>query len=335
MTIAHQKPPLTDWLSRFEIALTSASPQLYPNARQQIAVTLTIQARTGKVISRQEQESLCLSVRNNTGQFSPLPVEDNGTAHWFASATRNNYSYYPSTADPAPNKNEEGGTSAGVADGDVTFFEKTFYVMSRAPEGSQETLYARVTRHMDNESYVYNTVEDPSFKTSVGITAAPIPQFFAPEHYTFDRTLVGGNGSSDLFIWEYSLAGRNMQLPVVTFRSAEMQPAGMIQWADRDPSETRASHVGYAAPGQSEFHYNPAIRLGSQFQPTPTAVRPRSGHITIVLQGSNNIPYDRDSAIGQGGPCVITAIDMYGNDHRFRVRFQDGTPTGRLALELY
>lgn len=314
----------SDWLTQFSIAISSTVAHIYPNARQQLLIILTINVRAGRTISEEELKSLRVTARVDN-DFIVLPEGDNGDL-WFYSPSKNEYDNFP------------GGSGVSTIRGrsdKKQFFEKWFFVSTRATAGTRMTFYAQITRQLESGPVTFNTAIDPTFKGSVDVIAAPVPQFNVPDNYHFDRVLVAGNGNSDLYTFEYLLAGRNMQLPVVTFRSAAMAPAGMIQWVDRTPGETRASHVGYAGPGETSISYNREIALGSQFTPAATVVRPRDGHITVILQGANNVPYDSHSAIHHGGPCYLNAVDMYGNNHLLGVRFQDPTPAGRLVLELF
>ncbi len=313
------------WLSRFEISLVSSSPLLYPNARQQVLVTLTVDPRTGQSISDEELQSLRITTRKND-LFPLIPDNDDGS-EWFYSASKNLYRPYPTTA-PHPSSNQD-------RSGEVHLFQKDFYVMSRAPQGTSIRLYAQITRQTTGGPVTYNTATDITYKTYVDLRTAEIPRFNIPENYSFNRDLVAGNPNGDLFTWEYQLAGKNVQMPVVElFSVSSMAPAGMIQWVDRDHTVTRASHVGYAAPGESSFNYNTAVELGPQFSPTTQVSRPRAGHVIVILQGANNIPYHSQSAINQGGPCRLQAIDMYGNEHLLNIAFKDRTPDGRLDLVL-
>lgn len=243
----------------------------------------------------------------------------------FFSPTRNGYREYPGTR-----RRKQKITPSEV-------YTPSFYVSAGKldPAPSAETLYVGITRYTDEGQYEYITDGTESgFNGNVEVRTAEIPTFQVPGNYTFERALKGGNGNSDIFTWQYYLAGANVQQPVVPFVSGHMVPAGMIQWSDRNPSSTQASNVGYAPPKETTFHYNPAIKLGSFFQPVAQAKDPKAGYLTIVLQGSNNIPYDSQSAINHNGPCLVKAVDVYGNDHELEVSFKSSSPQGRLELVL-
>lgn len=319
------KPPLSSWLTKLTTAVSSPSNRVYPNGRQQMEVTVVIEPLSSQTIKPEELASVKLMVRDANGQFSPLPESDSAGTAWFFSHSRNEYLEYPGARK----------TSSVIKRKAV--YTRKFYVMagSTIAAGRMETLYAGITRHTQEGHYDYITDGSESgFSSSVEVRTAEIPVFQVPGNYTFERTLTAGDGSSDIFTWQYSLAGAGVQQPTVGFVSASMEPSGMIQWDDKDSSVTRASHVGYSSPGGTVFQYNTAIQLGSAFEPVKQVKNPKTGHVTLVLQGGNNIPYHSASAIEHNGPCVLNAVDVYGNNHRLGISFKDSTVQGRHELVL-
>ncbi|RON52337.1 hypothetical protein BK666_02910 [Pseudomonas frederiksbergensis] len=323
------KPPLGNWLSNLNIAIDSASNRVYPNGRQQMKVTVSVEPLMSQTVTDEELESAKLLVRDASGKFTLLPEAANGSVAWFFSHEPNNYREYPGTKDsPSPAKVENKSSAVRT---------RVFYVMANtvSPAKPLETLYVGITRYVDGKPYNYITDGSESgFDAKVEVRTAEIPRFKVPDNYSFVSTLVDGNGNSDLFTWQYSLAGANVQQPEVAFVSANMAPAGMIQWDVKSPSATRASHVGFAQPGKVDVVYNTSIRLGSVFQPVRQVKNPKEGHVTLVLQGGNTIPFDADSAINQNGPCVLNVVDVYGNNHQLRISFKDASAQGRLELVL-
>jgi hypothetical protein len=325
MSTHASKPPLDSWLLKLAPFITSPTNRVYPNGRQQIEVTVLVESRSIHPLKPEERASVRLMVRDRLGRFSPLPQGHEASLPWFFSHTRNAYLEYPGTQ-----KREQAASPSEV-------YTPSFYVSAGKLDLGQslETLYVGITRYTDEGQYEYVTDGTTTgFAGYVEVRTAEIPTFHVPGNYTFERTLTAGNDASDIFTWQYALAGANVQQPVVRFVSGHMVPAGMIQWSDRNPSVTQASNVGYAPPGESTFHYNPAIKLGTVFKPVPQAKNAKPGHLTIVLQGSNNIPYDSQSAINHNGPCEVKAIDVYGNEHQLEIRFNNASPQGRLELVL-
>ncbi|MGE8177955.1 hypothetical protein [Pseudomonas fluorescens] len=328
MSTVESRPPLSSWLTTLTIVVSSASNRVYPNARQQVEVTVVVEPLMSQTVNPDELASVKLMVRDALGHLLPLP-EDNG-APWFFSHQRNAYIEYPGARDTVLS---DGGTNEVSS-----VYTRKFYVMASKTADigqSLETLYVGITRHIAQGKYDYITDGSESgFSSTTEVRTAEIPNFQVPGNYTFERMLIAGNGDSDVFTWQYALAGANVQQPVVGFVSASMEPAGMIQWDDRDPSVTRASHVGYAAPGATVVQYNTAIRLGSVFQPLTQLENPKKGYVLLVLQGGNTIPYHSQSAINHNGPCVINAVDVYGNNHQLQIRFKDSSAQGRHELML-
>lgn len=323
------KPPLGSWLASLNIAIASASNRVYPNGRQQMEVTVNIEPLSSQKVSAEELASVKLIVRDELGGFTPLPESNDGSSPWFFSHRRNDYLEYPAVRELVP-PSESANTPSSV-------YTRKFYVMANKANPSQplETLYVGITRFTNNGNYDYRTDgSQDGFSSKVEVRTAEIPKFKVPDNYSFVSTLVDGNGQTDVFTLQYALAGANVQQPIVEFISADMTPKGMIQWDVKAAGATRATHVGFAPPGKVEIEYNNAIRLGTNFQPVRHVRNPVEGHVTLVLQSGNTIPFDADSAIHHNGPCVLTAVDVYGNEHQLRISFKDATAQGRLELVL-
>ncbi|MHC8388494.1 hypothetical protein ACYZTM_10765 [Pseudomonas sp. MDT2-39-1] len=325
MNTVESSPPLASWLTKLTIAVSSPSNRVYPNGRQQLEVSVVVEPLMSQIVKPEELASVKLMVRDALGRF--LPLNDDNKAPWFFSLVRNAYLEYPGAKDTA---SSEGVTSV---------YTRKFYVMASNTAGSgssMETLYVGITRHIEGQTHDYVTDGSESgFSSTADVRTAEIPKYQVPGNYTFERTLIAGNGDSDIYTWLYALAGANVQQPVVGFESASMERAGMIQWDDKAPTVTRASHVGYAVPGATAVQYNTAIQLGGVFRPVTQLENPKTGYVLLVLQGDNTIPYNSESAINHNGPCVIIAFDVYGNVHQLRIRFKDSSAQGRHELVLF
>ncbi|WP_236194097.1 hypothetical protein [Pseudomonas glycinae] len=321
------KPPLSSWLVSLTVFVSSNTNLVYPNGRQQLEVMVLVEPLMSQTISPEELASTRLLARDAQGRFSPLPEGEELDSSWFFSHQRNRYIDYP------------GSRSISVPVDPPSVYSRKFYVSAGKTDGNasrMEKLYVGITRHMGQESHDYVTDgSETGFNVSAEVRTADIPQFQVPGNYLFERTLIAGNGNSDIFTWLYALAGANVQQQVVGFHCATMEADGMIQWDDKDPSVTRASHVGYSKPGETTLRYNSAIELGNVFQPVMQVSNPKQNHVMLVLQGSNVIPYHSESAIHHNGPCVLSAVDVYGNDHRLQIRFKDTSPQGRRELVLF
>lgn len=225
------------WLLEFDIETTSGSQLLYANGRQQVEVTLTLKTKEAFPLTTLQKESLCIVVQQSNGEYVRLPDEV-GVNSWWASETQGVYDYYPIAAKEQPsitNKRNE-------LEQAETFYQKRFYVMTRATAGDAIKLRAQVSRSADE---TYQSIIP--FEHSVTLTSVRTPDFSAPDNYTLTRRLVSGNENLGRFVYEYQLYPTNM-----IFKSAEVLPLGMIQWDDRNPAETRASNV--ASPAQTSQH---------------------------------------------------------------------------------
>ncbi|MBD8604244.1 hypothetical protein IFT80_16505 [Pseudomonas sp. CFBP 8771] len=324
-------PGLGAWMEKFSVAGLNVN-KLYPNGRQQLELTIKLKADPGITLSPAELATVRLSVLNDEGAVVDVPeVVDEPGNHiqgWYFSRTENEYDWYP------------GATRLASSEArDNPELTRRLYLMNKAGRArSHQTFYLSMTRIMQDEAgkevrYDYSTAKHASFNTKVECAIEEVPEFIAPQHYQFELEQV--SGSQEVGIRQYHLIAL-FNGALCHFRSAHMMPAGMIQWSDLDPTSTRASLVGYAKPvatGQAApLIYNTNIKLGN-FTPAVNASRPREGYVTFSLQSSNNIPFDRNSALQEKGPCIIKAVDRYGNDHQIALSFGDGTQ-GRFELKI-
>jgi hypothetical protein len=323
-----QSAPLPNtWLVQFKIERTSASDYLYANTRQQVEISLVVQARENMALSDTEFESLCIVELDDNGSYAPVPPSQRGD--WWYSAQRNEYDYYSAAIQHAdsPDGNQTStrellhtvkgwleavGTSLRMgAPQAEPVRRKRLYMMTAAPGGTTKKLFARITRDTGD---IY--VTDNIFVSDVTLVAVQVPRYSAALDYLMDRILVSGSEASGIFLYELHLQHR-----LARFHCAGMNPMGMIQWDDRDPAQTHASNVGHAGPGEASVKYNKSIVLGSAFQRAELISNISPGKLTLVLQGDINIPYHSPSALTHNGPCTINAIDFNGNEHALRVAF--------------
>jgi len=299
------------WLSIFEIELTSASGLQYANGRQQVEVALRVQTKPGIELTQEQLESLCIVQLTAEGEFIPLSTSPvpNG---WWLTNEKNEYDYFPVSSSTIVNDLEKHSTLNPLAE---PVHHRYFYPVTLALGGSTKKLWAKITKDTDNE-YITNNI----FVSDVTLTGVSLPRFAAVSDYVFDKELVSGSESSGMFVYEYQL------YPITTtIKSGTMFPAGMIQWNDKDSSETRASYVGYAGPAEGDFRFNEEIVTGDKFERQTIVSHNDLGKITILLQGAINIPYHSGSANTWNGPCSIGAIDANGNEHSLKIRFKGET----------
>jgi len=318
----------TNWLTEFRIYQSSASDRQYGNNKQQIEITLSVKARESLTISDEEFASLRVVQRNSAGAFIPLGTEPS-PGNWWISSVKNEFDYFATNAslDLRASPHNTAAPLGSFNQANPTL-EKKMYAMTSASGGTTKQLWAQITKRTGE---VYET--NFEFVTDITLTAVAIPQYSAPDDYSLNRTLISGSETSGIFIYEWIIFPRGLAL-----HSAAMSPAGMIQWQDKAPDETKASYVAFAGPKQANFQHNPAIVTGDYFfenERADTVTSPNSDKIVVLLQGSLFIPYHSESANTQNGPCTIEATDYQGNPHVFKIKFKAPTGLeGRTNLEI-
>ncbi|MGG5290647.1 hypothetical protein [Pseudomonas shirazensis] len=311
-----------DRLFQFKIELASPSPSLYANALQQVALTVTAEVHPGEEgFTEGEAASLSIGWRDDRGEYRRLPFNDDGLHPWFVTTDRNGYDFIP--AADIDVLTEQSAHADSLLQPRV---RKTLYVSSRAIEQKIE-LYATIGLTAgEGERDYYSDGDD--FDSMVELsTLRAIP--LQPGNFDFVEHVRRDNG--DLSVYEYTLAVAGGTAPALRIVQANMAPAGMIKWADRNQSERRASHVGFAPPRSRTYLYNTAIVLGPNFRPEPTVQWPVGDHVTLIIEGGNTIPYHSASELEQGGPCVLRLHDNFGNEHEVTISFD---PENRFQLLL-
>lgn len=325
-------PYPTNWLTTFEINVTSASPQHYANGKQQVEIILSVKARESLLVTEAQLASLCIVERTDAGKFVPLPTEPT-SGNWWVTDQRNIYDYFQ----PAGLNQNDLSTDVQLTTHthtDNTHFHesdllnKRFYAMTSASGGTTKKLWAQITKTPE-EIYVTNF----EFVTDVTLVAVAPPQHSAATDYSLNRRLISGSESSGMFIYEWIIFPFGLKL-----LTAIMSPTGMIQWQDKTSEETKASYVAFAGPKESNFEHNDAIVTGDYFvtnERADTVSSPNTDKIIVLLQGSLHIPYHSTSANTQNGPCTITAADSQGNEHLIKIKFTAPSGfEGRTHLEL-
>jgi hypothetical protein len=210
-----QRAAPSDWLSVFEIQLTSASDLLYANGRQQAMLSIKITPRAGQTVSDDEMASVCVVERNNDGSYIPV-ASGTESSLWWMSQDRNEYDFYTPVAasdsagmvDKArehkvsmtPERSQALSTASSSPSPPEVITTKDFYLMTTVPGGTTNTFYAQITK--DNGT-VY--VTDDVFTTTVKLTSVPTPAYSADKDYALTKTLVSGSENSGIFVYEFSI----------------------------------------------------------------------------------------------------------------------------------
>ncbi|KWK75907.1 hypothetical protein [Burkholderia ubonensis] len=310
-------------LSPFEIEVSSQSALLYRNGRQQVKITVTLQP-IGAELTEQERRSLKL-INYRT---SEVLAADGTSARWMQGTQFHGYDYFPERG------RDEAGGLVGIATTAREYFD--FYVSTLATAGESFQIGMQITRQ-DGAIVRSNNQHEGDYhsthRESVTVTPVESPRLTQDEYEWKKERVLGSSGEWVFqYIDNYYLRAFYDRLRPVALRSMQVTPAGMIQWHDKSANETFASYTGYGEPGSEIVHYNSAIVLGGH-RPHGTIIAPMTGWGVVALAADGNIPYHSGSANGHNGPCMITAIDAFGNAHTLRVRFESATDRHNLRIE--
>lgn len=335
-----RKRTISDWLSRFEIVLSSASTSVYNNSRQQVEVVILAKPQDGQTISETEYASLRIVSQKVIGIYDPLP-ENHASAPWFYSNQHDErFDYFPSLTPPAlpePPIPAELDGMVLIRGDDVSYWLndnnsrfKQLYIHSRAPAGSKVTLRVAITRDAEGGGKGEDYYSDDIYESSIDLYAHPAPSYVFPQDYQWAQTRDEGDTvGGSRFIHEHRLTPNNVPFSYAVFETGDTK--GMIRWQDHQPDQTFASHVGIALPGNKTVHYDTGIRLGAYF-PVRQVKEVRTDNtsaVVVLLQGDNQIPY-YTAGTDRQGPCRLSAYDRHGNRHRLSIAF-DPTQTDPLA----
>ncbi|MFF7108759.1 hypothetical protein [Pseudomonas sichuanensis] len=341
------KRSISDWLSRFEIVLSSASTSVFNNSRQQVEVIILARPNVGQELSQREFDSLRIVSQKVIGIYDPLP--EDASAPWFYSEHHDErFDYFPALnlpplpePPPPPGMDEkdlirEDNPSYWLNDNEIRYKQR--YIHSQAPAGSKVTLRVAITRDADDGGKGEDYYSDDIYDSSIDLYAHPAPNYVFPQDYHWAQTRNEGDTvGGSRFIHEHRL------MPIeVPFSYAQCEPDntnGMIRWQDHQPDQTFASHVGIAWPGNKTVLYDTSICLGPHFpaRQVEEVNTDNTGAVIVLLQGDNQIPYyeikdtKATKATKRDGPCRLSAYDRHGNRHRLSIAF-DGTqsdPLGR------
>ncbi|MDF0731058.1 hypothetical protein P0Y43_10015 [Pseudomonas entomophila] len=291
------------WLATFKVELSSASANLYGNTRQQAELRLTAEVQPGQPpLTTDQLSSLLLVVELADGTYEQLPYSGTGTLGWWQSLERDTrYDLMPGA-----------GNATSSSTGNTSVASKLLYVSTHHAGGSNVKLRAQIKKDANT---TYYTDAAAGFETYVTLTTVH-PPTFSESDYQWLKAIDEGD-INNMFLHEYAL-----RLKMLGFSSPSvLDVTGMIRWHRNESSETYATYVGMALPGvEKTVHYNEAIRTGPDFKPNSTAKSPDSDALILVLQGADNIPFNREG-LDHGGPCKVRLVDRHGNDHYVLFRF--------------
>lgn len=307
----------------FKVESTTGNPQLYANGRQQVELLVKIQVSdtNGDVVPLSDAEANSLNLISYDHDtniprefFSTQPIPAN-TWRW---SYHHNYDYrfMPGTGGFSPRSLSERSDS----------LETLRKVYLRTTSLTPLKLALEITR---DDGRVFRS-KNPDLENGA-ITATPLTaRSYQARDYSFKRIVVKGDPDSlsehdghDMYPLELHENGEHVHFSPYSFTVLQ----GNIYRFDIAP-RTRGSYTAVAAPGNSYLLYqdlnlnNPVIEVDARYIKTGTIVVALIRRNRVMLYGPP--PHNDDE-------MAFSAVDVYGNNHNFRIRFQG---VERKVLEL-
>ena len=307
---------------------TDTAPHIYANGLQQVKLTLGIKALDGRGnevrLTQSERKNLQVVMYRNASHV--LPFDEFDGLGWSVSRQYTGYEYFP-----ANNLKASIGPKAGFE-----YFE--FYVSCESLAAAGQTIGLAFMVTGDNGrrfcSNGLNWYENGAPDTSVkhdqpyaNITVHRPPRyaqdnFILSEFFDLPATQL----HAGIFNRRCTLTLQTGVSQTVALKSMSLMPKGMIMWESNLPDDQLCSFVGYVEPGKTQIQWNPALPQSVIPLPTlPAAIRDKG---SLVLCGRVDL---KQAQGGFRGPCAMSLVDVYGNQHDLSLRFD---PKDRERLEL-
>lgn len=145
------------WLSRFEVAITSNASRVFANGRQQVEVTISIEPRKGQQISAEQLATLQLIVIDDDG----IPRDLQGDLQ-VTDRRDSRFAYHAAS----------GAMPSALMQSSPRTLRRRFYVSSTHAGGTLSTLYAGIWK---DEQTHFETNRAP-FQSSVVIESIATPE---------------------------------------------------------------------------------------------------------------------------------------------------------------
>ncbi|ALE88188.1 hypothetical protein [Pseudomonas versuta] len=307
---------------------TDTTPHIYANGLQQVKITLGVKALDGRGtevgLTQNEKNNLRLVMYRNANQV--LPFDEFDSLGWSASYQYKGYEYFPTT-----NLKASIGPKAGFE-----YFE--FYVACESLGAAGQTIGLAFMVKGDNgrrfcsngSSWYEDGTPDRGTshdKPDANITVHRPPRysqdnFILSEFFDLPATQL----HAGIFNRRCTLTLQTGVSQTVALKSMSLMPKGMIMWESNLPDDQLCSFVGYVEPGKTQIQWNPALPQSVIPLPTlPAAIRDKG---SLVLCGRVDL---KQAQGGFRGPCAMSLVDVYGNQHDLSLRFD---PKDRERLEL-
>lgn len=288
----------TNWITKFNIHVTSNSNKVFGNGRHQLEVSVSVTPKAGVEISDEQLDSIRLVTLDDDGAYQEL----DGELH-VSKERDKRFEYYADTG---------GAPRALLA---ANSRRRRFYVSSTRSGGSLDVVYAAISKDEETQ-YVSNTSK---FNTSITLeTLTPLRltrDDFAFEaednHFQEIGTTEWNYDINQLFI-----KGRGLRLADAIPYGPRSGEAYFQKVIDEDtgwdfdglgPTISRSfTHIGYEVSDQREFPVPKAVLSVNRVPHSMVFVRIFT-YGTVYLAGVATT----ESRWG--------LLDQYGNEHRIKM----------------
>lgn len=294
-------PPANDthWLTGFKIRVTTTSNKVFNNGLQQLQVSVSVTPKAEQEVTEEQLNSIRLVTLEDDGHYKELEGE------LTVSKERDErFEYFPEHG-VLRNRELESGT-----------FRRKLYVSSTRPGGTQDILYARISKD-DGTHYVTGTSK---FNSEVLIETVMRPKLTRRDFTfwgddTLNVTLDGIDADFDL----YHLRFKDSQYRIVDSIAYGVQ-SGQVYYSNSiDITPWHSFLPGLPAAGYSRYrsHYHIAYKVGPEtsftYKGTSIAVNKTAGTMNFVRLKLTGAPrpstlLNRSSRWG--------LLDQYGNHYQ-------------------
>lgn len=304
-------------LEVFSLTVSSGADRLFANGLQQVRIRVAIRAvdAEGEIVRLSNKEMNSLELVDHYSRQAIAYTESPSitpAGRWSWGNNRDSrYRYFPTGQTRSAQEEDEIDLMDISTNSNVQY--RDVYVRTRADAPLH--IGARLTR---GDRVIFTTSED----SSVTLTPVTSPTY-RPGDYNFQALEVQSNGTIS---FDYRPFGLNVGGVNMEFRSFHM--ASLVKLGNSNII-TPAGFTGFARPGEYSINYSSGIVIGPQ--------QIRSGYVKVgqpVVVVSRALVVHPGQLSAPVREASISAVDMYGNNHRINVRYKS-TDSLNTDLELY
>jgi hypothetical protein len=311
---------------KMSIAVTSGSSRLYANGRQQVKLTVKLEAEDSLLNPAALSESELSSLRlieyhggkeiafDNSTHPSANPVTPN--LMWDYSHHQNlAYRFYPAHSGAGTRAMDNGDSKAALSSGTVLY--KDFYV--RTVADTTLRIAAKITR---DDGSVF--ISSASKEGSVTLIPVEVPRY-GPEDYNFNPITISSNNVA----YDYIPLSLDSVHGAVEFRSVSFTDSSAVKHIVTRSGAGTLVLTGFTFPGGTQIHYSNFNSVGPRHIDPSYALPGRP--VIVVVRAFNTPPAGLPSLRRS---TALRAIDMYGNPHTVNILFSE-TETDSRVMMLY